>query len=183
VVSKVGEVKAHKMKKGGELPLRRLPLPLTIPLSPLISSLSAVMENLGFNAFLYPARVPSVTSPLRSCGMGHQTAKQIIIHCLNCLAARLALRDDQSRLPDYNQLVTTSTGLKKVTRWVIEKGDAWPVPEGQGFPLPTWASFPSQQLSWTTILVQQETATNKGNRLTSTKRKVFIALRVFLLYM
>jgi hypothetical protein len=32
-------------------------------------------------------------------------------------------------------------------------------------------------------LVLQETATYKGNRLTRRKRKVFIPLRVFLLYM
>jgi hypothetical protein len=32
-------------------------------------------------------------------------------------------------------------------------------------------------------LVQQETATYEGNRLTSRRRKVFIPLRVFLLYM
>jgi hypothetical protein len=63
------------------------------------------------------------------------------------------------------------------------KGDAWLVPEGQGFPLPTWASYPNQQLSWTTILVQQETATYEGNRLTSRRRNVFIPLRVFLLFM
>ncbi len=48
----------------------------------------------GFNAFLYQARVPTVLSPLCSCGFGHQTAKHIIIHCRNVLAARHALRDN-----------------------------------------------------------------------------------------
>ena len=76
----------------------------------------------GFNAFLYQARVPSILSPLCSCGLGYQTAKHIIIHCRTFLAARHALRDNQGRLPDYKQLVTTPTGLKKVTRWVIERG-------------------------------------------------------------
>jgi hypothetical protein len=55
----------------------------------------------GFNAFLYQACVPSVISPLCSCGFGHQTAKHIIIHCCNFLAARHALRDNQGYLPDY----------------------------------------------------------------------------------
>jgi hypothetical protein len=36
-----------------------------------------------FNTFLYLAHVPSVTSPLCSCGLGHQAAKHIIIHCHN----------------------------------------------------------------------------------------------------
>jgi hypothetical protein len=76
----------------------------------------------GFNAFLYQARVPSVISPLCSCGLSPQTAKHIIIYCRNFSAARPALRDDQGNLPDYKQLVTTPTGLKKVTRWVIERG-------------------------------------------------------------
>jgi hypothetical protein len=76
----------------------------------------------GFNAFLYPACVPSVLSPLCSCGFGHQTAKHIIIHCRSFSAARHALRDNQGRLLDYKQLVMTLTGLKKVTRWVIKRG-------------------------------------------------------------
>ncbi len=53
---------------------------------------------------------------------GHRTAKHIAIYCRNFTAARHALRDNQGRLPDYKQLVTTPTGLKKVTRWVIEMG-------------------------------------------------------------
>ncbi len=79
-------------------------------------------EKNGFNAFLYQARAPSVLSPLCSCGLGHQTVKRIIIHCRNFVAARHALRDNQGRLPDYKQLAKTPTGLKKVTRWVIERG-------------------------------------------------------------
>jgi hypothetical protein len=75
----------------------------------------------SFNTFLYQARVPFFLSLLCSCGFGHQTAKHIIIHCRNFSAARHALRDDQGCLPDYKQLLTTLTGLKKVTRWVIER--------------------------------------------------------------
>jgi hypothetical protein len=70
----------------------------------------------GFNAFLYQARVPSLLSPLCSCGFGHQTAKHIIIHCLIFSAARHALRDDDGHLPDFKQLLTTPTGLQKVIK-------------------------------------------------------------------
>jgi hypothetical protein len=62
------------------------------------------------------------------------------------------------------------------------KGDLRPVLPGQGLPLPTRAYFPSQQLSWTTIMVQQNTATDQGHRWTGRRRKVFIPLRVFLLH-
>jgi hypothetical protein len=70
----------------------------------------------SLNAFLYHARVPSVFSPLRSSGFSHQTAKPIIIHCHNFSATSHALKNNQGRLPDYKQLVTTPTGLKKVTK-------------------------------------------------------------------
>jgi hypothetical protein len=60
--------------------------------------------------------------PLCSCGFGHKTAKHIIIHSRNYSAARHALRDNQGHPPDYKQLVTTPTGLKKVTRCVIVRG-------------------------------------------------------------
>jgi hypothetical protein len=39
-------------------------------------------------------------------------------------------------------------------------GDPRPVPPGQELPLPTGATVPSQQLSWTTFMVQQITATD-----------------------
>jgi hypothetical protein len=55
--------------------------------------------------------------------------------------------------------------------------------KGRDLPLPSGAFFPSQQLSWTTILVLQDIATYEGNKWTSRRRKVFIPLRVFLLYM
>ncbi len=76
----------------------------------------------GFNAFLYQACVPSIWSAVCSYGLGHQTAKHIIIYCRNFLATRQALRDRQGYLPGYKQLVTTPTDLKKITRLVIERG-------------------------------------------------------------
>jgi hypothetical protein len=73
----------------------------------------------SFNAFLY---LPSVLSSLCSLRFGYQTAKHIIIYCRNFSAAMHALRDNQGCQPDYKQLVTTPTGLKKLTRWVIQRG-------------------------------------------------------------
>jgi hypothetical protein len=74
-----------------------------------------------FYAFLYQACVCSVLSPRCSCGLGHQIDKHIIICCRHCSAARHALRDNQGHLPDFKQLLTTLTGLQKVTKWVIER--------------------------------------------------------------
>jgi hypothetical protein len=54
--------------------------------------------------------------------LGHQIAKHILIHCCNFSAARHALRISQEGLPDFKQLLTTLTGLQKVTRCVFERG-------------------------------------------------------------
>jgi hypothetical protein len=74
--------------------------------------------------------------------------------------------------PDYRQLLTTPTGLQKVTEWVIDRWILGQYQKGQGLPLPTGAFIPSQQLSMTMILVQQDTATYEGDRWTSMRRKV-----------
>ncbi len=50
-----------------------------------------------------------------------QQNSTIILRC-DLSAASNALRDSQSRLKVYKQLVTTYTGLKMITRWVIESG-------------------------------------------------------------
>ncbi len=97
----------------------------------------------GFNAFLYQARVPTVLSPLCSCGLGHQTAKHIIIHCRNFSAARHALRDNQGHLPDFKQLLTTPTGLQKVTKWVIQRGILGQYRRARGFLYPPVPSSPA----------------------------------------
>ncbi len=97
----------------------------------------------GFNAFLYQARVPSVLSSLCSCGFGHQTAKHIIIHCRNFSAARHALRDNQGHLPDCKQLLTTPTGLQKVTKWVIKRGILGQYRWARGFLYPPGPSSPA----------------------------------------
>jgi hypothetical protein len=52
--------------------------------------------------------------------------------------------------------------------------DARPVPEGQQHPLPLRAVFPGQLLSWTSILVQQKTATNEAKRWTRRWMESFI---------
>jgi hypothetical protein len=80
------------------------------------------MGKNGFKVFLYQARVPSVPSLLCNCGRGHQTANPIIIHCCILSAAWLALRDNQGRLPDHKQLLTTPRAPQKATKWVIERG-------------------------------------------------------------
>jgi hypothetical protein len=76
----------------------------------------------AIKALLYQACMSSVFAQLCSCGFGHQTAKDIIIHCHYFSAAQHAFTGDQGHLPDYKQRVTSPTGLKKVTRWVIESG-------------------------------------------------------------
>jgi hypothetical protein len=44
-------------------------------------AIQLIMGTNGLDAFLFQARVPSVSSPLRSRGRGQQTAKHVLIFC------------------------------------------------------------------------------------------------------
>ncbi len=76
----------------------------------------------GLDAFLFQARVPSVLSPLCSCCRGQQTARHILIFCPKHAGARHELRDEQGHLPDFSKLLGTAEGLRKTTRWVMQRG-------------------------------------------------------------
>jgi hypothetical protein len=76
----------------------------------------------GLDAFLFQARVPSVPSPLCSCGGGRQTAKHILIFCPRHSGARHELRDEQGHLPDFAKFLGTADGLRKTTKWVMQRG-------------------------------------------------------------
>ncbi len=76
----------------------------------------------GLDAFLFQARVPSVSSPLCSCGRGRQTAKHVLIFCPRHAGTRHELRDDQGHLPDFSKLLGTAEGLRKTTKWVMQRG-------------------------------------------------------------
>jgi hypothetical protein len=67
----------------------------------------------GLNAFLYQAHVPTVSSPLCSCGRGQQTAKHILIHCPAFSAAQHQLRGSQGRLPRSNSYSAHQKDYKK----------------------------------------------------------------------
>jgi hypothetical protein len=83
---------------------------------------SAATGKNSFNAFLYQARVPTISSPLCSCGRGSKIAKHILIHCSAFSAAWHQLKDNLGRLPDFKQLLNTPDRLQKLTKWVIQKG-------------------------------------------------------------
>jgi hypothetical protein len=76
----------------------------------------------GLNSFLFQARVPSVPSPLCSCGRGRQTARHILIFCPKHAGARHELRDEQGHLPDFSKLLGTAEGLRKTTKWAMQRG-------------------------------------------------------------
>jgi hypothetical protein len=73
----------------------------------------------GLDAFLFQARVPSVPSPLCSCGGVQQMAKHVLIFCPRYAGARPELRDKQGHLPDFSRLLGTADGLRKTTKWVM----------------------------------------------------------------
>jgi hypothetical protein len=76
----------------------------------------------GLDTFLFQARVPSVPSPLCSCGRGRQTARHVLIFCPRHAAARHELRDEQGHLPDFSKLLGTAEGPRKTTNWVMQRG-------------------------------------------------------------
>jgi hypothetical protein len=76
----------------------------------------------GLDAFLFQARVLSVPSPLCSCGRGRQMAKHILIFSPKYEGAQHELRDEQGHLPDFSKLLGTAEGLRKTTRWVMQRG-------------------------------------------------------------
>jgi hypothetical protein len=72
--------------------------------------------KISLNTFLYQARVPTVPSPLCSCGRGSETAQHILIHCSVFSAAWHQPRANHECLSDYKQLLTTPEELPKITR-------------------------------------------------------------------
>jgi hypothetical protein len=65
----------------------------------------------GLDAFLFQARVPSMPSPLCSCGRGRQMAKQVLIFFSRYAGARHELRDEQGHQPNFSKLLGTAEGL------------------------------------------------------------------------
>jgi hypothetical protein len=70
----------------------------------------------GLDAFLFQARVPSVPSPICSCGRVRQTAKHVLIFYPRRAEARHELRDEQGHLPDLSKLLGTAEFLQKTTK-------------------------------------------------------------------
>ncbi len=85
----------------------------------------AIQLRTGVNcldAFLFQARVPSVPSPLCSCGGGQHTANHVLIFCPRHSGARHELRDEQGHLPNFSKLLGTAEGLRKTTKCVKQRG-------------------------------------------------------------
>jgi hypothetical protein len=76
----------------------------------------------GLDAIFFQARVPSMLSPLCSCGRGQQTAKHVLIFWPRYAWARHELRDEHGHLPDFSKLLGTADGQRKTTRWVMQRG-------------------------------------------------------------
>jgi hypothetical protein len=76
----------------------------------------------GLDAFLFQARVPSVPSPLCSCGGSRQTAKHVFSFCPRRSMARHELREGRGHLLNFSKLLGTAEGLRKTTKWVMQRG-------------------------------------------------------------
>jgi hypothetical protein len=90
-----------------------------------VDSSLAIQLRTGTNsldAFLFQARVPSVTPSLCSCGRGQQMAKHILIFCSRHAGVQHKLRDEQGHRPDFSKSLGTAKGLQKIIRWVMHGG-------------------------------------------------------------
>jgi hypothetical protein len=80
------------------------------------------MGTYGLDAFLFHARVPSVSSPLYSCGRGWPTGKHVIIFVPRHAAAWHDLRNEQGHLSNFSMLLWTAEGLQKTIKCVMQRG-------------------------------------------------------------
>jgi hypothetical protein len=81
-------------------------------------SLLAIQLRTGTNAsdaFLFQARVPSLSFPLYSYGRVGQMTKLILIFCLRHARAWHELRDEQGHHPNLSKFLGTAEGLQKTT--------------------------------------------------------------------
>jgi hypothetical protein len=77
-------------------------------------SLLAIQLKMGTNsldAFLFQARVPSVSFPFCSYSSRLQMAKHVLIFCPRHAGARHELRDNQGHNPDLSMFLGTAEGL------------------------------------------------------------------------
>ena len=78
-------------------------------------------EKIGLNQFLYQRRVPGVVSPACECGWHKQTTKHVIIHCPTYAQGRAQMYHEAGT-SQYREILTTSKGVRVVTRWAIRSG-------------------------------------------------------------
>jgi hypothetical protein len=79
------------------------------------------MGSNGLEAYLFQARVSSVSSPLCICGRGQQTVKHVLIFCPRYTGAQHELRDEHGHLPNFSKFLGTAEGLRKTTKWVLQR--------------------------------------------------------------
>jgi hypothetical protein len=49
-------------------------------------------------------------------------ARYVLIFCPRYDGARHELRDEQGHLPNFSELLGTADGLRKTTKWVMQRG-------------------------------------------------------------
>jgi hypothetical protein len=76
------------------------------------------MGKIGLKDFLHKTGVPDMTSA--ACGHKRETPEHVSIFCSLHQDTREQLRIN-GRLPDFDALVTTAEGFKRVTRWWLRR--------------------------------------------------------------
>jgi hypothetical protein len=75
---------------------------------------------IGLARFLYSRKVPGVQSAKCRCGAGDETPRHMALYCIEEAERRQSLRTN-GRV-DYQQLVETASGARKLAEWIIRSG-------------------------------------------------------------
>ena len=76
--------------------------------------------RIGLAKFLYSCKVPGILSTQCRCGAGEETPRHMSLYCTEETERRQHLRT--GRRLDYQQLIGTNSGARKLAEWMIRSG-------------------------------------------------------------
>ena len=78
--------------------------------------------RIGLAKFLYNCKVPGIVSAQCRCGAGEETPRHMALYCTEEAERRQHLRTGPGRRLDYQQLIGTNSGVRKLAEWMIRSG-------------------------------------------------------------
>jgi hypothetical protein len=78
-------------------------------------------SRIGLAKFLYSRKVPGILSAQCRCRAGEETPRHMALSCTDETERRQRLRTG-GRVLDYQQLIGTNSGVKKLAEWMTRSG-------------------------------------------------------------